>query len=174
MTQPTYAPPGYLQQPPQPQPPKKKPRAIKWTKPTMPLGMILVGLLASSGGWRTREHGLSQIAKYAGVEETLTALGGDARGIDVSDAAALAHIGLDVLIFGAALVLAGLVVIAVRRKRWIIENGWRLAPLISRKAPCEPQRQCESHGANLFVSGLVVAPQRNHQPPQMRQTPNAD
>ena len=81
----------------------------------MPLGMILVGLLASSGGWRTREHGLGQIAKYAGVEETLTALAVDARGIDVSEAAALAHIGLGVLIFGAALVFAGLVVIAVRR-----------------------------------------------------------
>ena len=115
MTQPTYAPPGYLQQPPQPQPLKKQPRAIKWTKPTMPLGMILVGLLASSGGWRTREHGLGQIAKYAGVEETLTALGVDARGIDVSDATALATIGLVVMLIGAALVLAGLVVIAVRR-----------------------------------------------------------
>jgi hypothetical protein len=92
-------------------------------KSSMPAWMVLAGVLAAIAGWMTRNYALAMMDKAIYLAPVIEA---DRRlppipgvkpvtGPTVEAAASLGYLGLGLLIFAAALLLAGLVVVAVRR-----------------------------------------------------------
>jgi len=94
-------------------------QAMAAKKSSMPAWMILAGVLTAIAGWITRNVAASWMSEALRhpARPDLPPIPGLAEydGRTVQDAISLGYIGLGVIIFGAALVLAGLVVIAIRR-----------------------------------------------------------
>ena len=92
-------------------------------KSSMPAWMILAGVLTAIAGWMTRNVAASwmhEALKYEDLEARypdLPPIPGlkEYDGPTVANALSLGYLGLGLIIFSAALFLAGLVVIAVRR-----------------------------------------------------------
>jgi hypothetical protein len=80
-------------------------------KSSMPLWMVITGILTVVGGWITRNAAASRMHEALRIAPIRDLVGGPS----VESAISLGYIGLGVIIFGAALFLAGLVVIALRR-----------------------------------------------------------
>jgi TRAP-type C4-dicarboxylate transport system permease small subunit len=74
--------------------------------------MIIAGLFTALAGWMTRNYAASRMQEAL----RLAAIRDPKGGPSVDSAIALGYIGLGMIIFGAALFLAGLVVMARRRQ----------------------------------------------------------
>ena len=81
-------------------------------KSSMPVRMIIAGLLTAIVGWITRNHAASRMQEALRIAAIRDPKGGPS----VESAILLGYVGLGMIIFGAALSLAGLVVIAVEGK----------------------------------------------------------
>ena len=79
-------------------------------KSSMPARMIIVGVLTASVGWMTRNYAASRMQEALRIAAIRDPKGGPS----VESAISLGYIGLGMIIFGAALFLAGLVVMARR------------------------------------------------------------
>ena len=79
-------------------------------KSSMPARMIIVGVLTASVGWMTRNYAASRMQEALRI----AAIRDPKGGTTVESAISLGYIGLCMIIFGAALFLAGLVVMAHR------------------------------------------------------------
>jgi hypothetical protein len=92
-------------------------------KSSMGTWMVLAGVLTAIAGWMTRNYASAMmdraiyLAPVIEADRRLPPIPGvqPVTGPTIEAAASLGFIGLGVIIFGAALFLAGLVVIAVRR-----------------------------------------------------------
>ena len=89
-------------------------------KSSMPAWMVLAGVLTAIAGWMTRNYAASMMHEALRIaplrNPDLPPIPGlEVDGPTVEDAISLGYIGLGVIIFGAALFLAGLVVVAPRR-----------------------------------------------------------
>jgi TRAP-type C4-dicarboxylate transport system permease small subunit len=78
----------------------------------MPVRMIIAGLLTAIAGWITRNYAASRMQEALRIAAIRDPKGGPS----VESAILLGYVGLGMIIFGAALSLAGLVVIARRRQ----------------------------------------------------------
>ena len=76
----------------------------------IPARMIIAGVLTASVGWMTRNYGASRMQEAIRIAAIRDPKGGPS----VESAISLGYIGLGMIIFGAALFLAGLVVMARR------------------------------------------------------------
>src|SRR5215208_6907613 len=92
-------------------------------KSSMPTWMVIAGVLTAIAGWMTRNYASAMMDKAIYLAPAIEA---DRRlppipglkpvtGPTIEAAASLGYVGLGLLIFGAALFLAGLVVVALRR-----------------------------------------------------------
>jgi TRAP-type C4-dicarboxylate transport system permease small subunit len=81
-------------------------------KSSMPVRMIIAGLLTAIAGWITRNYAASRMQEALRIAAIRDPKGGPS----VESAILLGYVGLGMIIFGAALSLAGLVVIARRRQ----------------------------------------------------------
>jgi TRAP-type C4-dicarboxylate transport system permease small subunit len=81
-------------------------------KSSMPVRMIIAGLLTAIAGWMTRNYAASRMQEALRIAAIRDPKGGPS----VESAILLGYVGLGMIIFGAALSLAGLVVIARRRQ----------------------------------------------------------
>jgi hypothetical protein len=79
-------------------------------KSSMGAWMILAGGLTAIAGWMIRNYAASRMHEALRIAPIRDLVGGPS----VESPISLGYIGLGVLIFGAALVLAGVVVVAVR------------------------------------------------------------
>jgi hypothetical protein len=79
-------------------------------KSSMGAWMILAGVLAAIAGWMTRNYAASRMQEAIRIAAIRDPKGGPS----VESAISLGYIGLGMIIFGAALFLAGLVVMARR------------------------------------------------------------
>jgi hypothetical protein len=76
----------------------------------IPARMIIAGVLTTIAGWMTRNYAASRMQEAIRIAAIRDAKGGPS----VESAISLGYIGLGMIIFGAALFLAGLVVMARR------------------------------------------------------------
>ena len=81
-------------------------------KSSMPVRMIIAGLLTAIAGWMTRNYAASRMQEALRIAAIRDPKGGPS----VESAILLGYVGLGMIIFGAALSLAGLVVMARRRQ----------------------------------------------------------
>lgn len=81
-------------------------------KSSMPVRMIIAGLLTAIAGWITRNYAASRMQEALRIAAIRDPKGGPS----VESAILLGYVGLGMIIFGAALALAGLVVMARRRQ----------------------------------------------------------
>lgn len=81
-------------------------------KSSMPVRMIIAGLLTAIAGWITRNYAASRMQEALRIAAIRDPKGGPS----VESAILLGYVGLGMIIFGAALSLAGLVVMARRRQ----------------------------------------------------------
>ena len=81
-------------------------------KSSVPARTIIAGLFTALAGWMTRNYAASRMQEALRI----AAIRDPKRGLSVDSAIALGYIGLGMIIFGAALFLAGLVVMARRRQ----------------------------------------------------------
>jgi hypothetical protein len=79
-------------------------------KSSMPARMIIAGVLTTLAGWITRNYAASQMQEALRIAAIRDPKGGPS----IESAISLGYIGLGMIIFGAALFLAGLVVMARR------------------------------------------------------------
>jgi uncharacterized membrane protein YidH (DUF202 family) len=79
-------------------------------KSSMPARMIIAGVLTTIAGWMTRNYAASRMQEAIRIAAIRDPKGGPS----VESAISLGYIGLGMIIFGAALFLAGLVVMARR------------------------------------------------------------
>jgi TRAP-type C4-dicarboxylate transport system permease small subunit len=79
---------------------------------SVPARMIIAGLFTALAGWMTRNYAASRMQEALRIAAIRDPKGGPS----VDSAIALGYIGLGMIIFGAALFLAGLVVMARRRQ----------------------------------------------------------
>jgi hypothetical protein len=77
---------------------------------SMPARMIIAGVLTTIAGWMTRNYAASRMQEALRIAAIRDPKGGPS----VESAISLGYIGLGLIIFGAALFLAGLVVMARR------------------------------------------------------------
>jgi hypothetical protein len=76
----------------------------------IPARMIIAGVLTTIAGWTTRNYAASRMQEAIRIAAIRDPKGGPS----VESAISLGYIGLGMIIFGAALFLAGLVVMARR------------------------------------------------------------
>jgi hypothetical protein len=81
-------------------------------KSSMPVRMIIAGLLTAIAGWMTRNYAASRMQEALRIAAIRDPKGGPS----VESAILLGYVGLGMIIFGAAPSLAGLVVMARRRQ----------------------------------------------------------
>ena len=81
-------------------------------KSSMPARMIVTGLLSAIAGWMTRNYAASRMQEALRIAAIRDPKGGPS----VESAILLGYVGLGMIIFGAALSVAGLVVMARRRQ----------------------------------------------------------
>jgi len=81
-------------------------------KSSMPVRMIIAGLLTAIAGWITRNYAASRMQEALRIAAIRDPKGGPS----VESAILLGYVGLGMIIFGAALSLAGPVVMARRRQ----------------------------------------------------------
>jgi TRAP-type C4-dicarboxylate transport system permease small subunit len=81
-------------------------------KSSMPARMIIAGVLIAIAGWLTRSSAASRMQEAL----RLAAIRDPKGGPSVESAIALSYIGLGMIIFGAVLFLAGVVVMIRRRQ----------------------------------------------------------
>jgi hypothetical protein len=93
---------------------------------SMPARMIIAGVLTAIAGWMTRNYAASQMQEALRIAAIRDPKGGPS----VESAISLGYIGLGMIIFGAALFLAGLVVRGRRSARARGATGLRV-----RRAP---------------------------------------
>jgi hypothetical protein len=79
-------------------------------KSSIPARMIIAGVLTAIAGWMTRNYAASRMQEALRIAAIRDPKGGPS----VESAISLGYIGLGLIIFGAALFLAGLVVMARR------------------------------------------------------------
>jgi hypothetical protein len=84
-------------------------------KTTMPQWMIAAGMIAGVIGAIIMFAAHGKLKKAENVEAFTAAMGGPPGSPQIDAATTWGYIGFGVLIFGAALALAGLVVMAVKR-----------------------------------------------------------
>jgi hypothetical protein len=80
-------------------------------KSSMPARMIIAGVLTAIAGWMTRNYAASRMQEALRIAAIRDPKGGPS----VESAISLSYIGIAMIIFAAALFLAGLVVMARRR-----------------------------------------------------------
>jgi hypothetical protein len=93
-------------------------RATSQRSSRMPQRLIIAGILNVMGGWITRNYAESRLHEAIRIAPIRDLVGGPT----IESAVSLGYIGLGVLIFGAALVLAGLTVMAIRKVDWMSEQ----------------------------------------------------
>jgi TRAP-type C4-dicarboxylate transport system permease small subunit len=81
-------------------------------KPSMPARMIIASVLTAIAGWVTRNSAASRMQEAL----RLAAIRDPKGGPSVESAIAMSYIGLGMIIFGAVLFLASLVVMTRRRQ----------------------------------------------------------
>jgi len=81
-------------------------------KSTMPARMVIAGILTAIAGWVTRNFAASRMQEAL----RLAAIRDPKGGPSVGSAIALGYIGLGMIIFGAVLFVAGVVVMTRRRQ----------------------------------------------------------
>jgi hypothetical protein len=81
-------------------------------KSSMPARMVVAGLLSAIAGWITRNYAASRMQEALRIAAIRDPKGGPS----VESAILLGYVGLGMIIFGAALSVAGLVVMARRRQ----------------------------------------------------------
>jgi hypothetical protein len=79
-------------------------------KSSMPARMITAGVLTAAAGWMTRNYAASRMQEALRIAAIRDPKGGPS----VESAISLGYVGLGMIIFAAALFLAGLVVMARR------------------------------------------------------------
>jgi hypothetical protein len=79
-------------------------------KSSMPARMIIAGVLTAAAGWMTRNYAASRMQEALRIAAIRDPRGGPS----VESAISLGYTGLGMIIFAAALFLAGLVVMARR------------------------------------------------------------